>query len=79
MSVSEVSIQDGALFAESIRGLALQAHEMLQGSASEQEIRNLLEQIDGLEEAAGSHGSDELGRWLSSLRRVVEEQVMASI
>jgi hypothetical protein len=79
MSVSEVSSHDGVVFARSIRALARQAHEVLQRPSSDREVQNLLDRINGLEQAAGAQGSEELVRWLASLRRVVEEQVMAVI
>jgi hypothetical protein len=79
MSVSEVSSHDGVLFARSIRELARRAHEELQRPTSDRENQDLLDRIEDLEQVATAQGSEELSRWLASLRKIVEEQVMATI
>jgi hypothetical protein len=79
MSVFEVSSYDGVVFARSIRNLARRAHEVLQRPTSDREIQDLLDQVEDLEQEASTQGSEELSRWLASLRKIVEEQVMASI
>jgi hypothetical protein len=79
MSVSEVSSHDGVVFARSIRELARRAHARLQRPTSDREVQDLIDQIEDLELEVMAHGSEELSRWLASLRRIVEEQMMAPI
>jgi predicted membrane chloride channel (bestrophin family) len=79
MSVSEFSTQDGVSFARSIRSLARETRDLLRGSADCQEIQDLLDRIDRLEVVARTRQTEDLVRWLGSLRRVVEEQVMAAL
>jgi hypothetical protein len=79
MSVSEISPQDGVAFARSIRLIARDARDRLQGSTSNEQFVDLLDRIEWLEEQARVRQSDDLTRWLSSLRKKVEDQVMAAI
>ncbi len=79
MSVSEISFQDGVFFARSIRTLARDARKLLRDPTDSQEIQDLLDRIERLEEVARIRQTRELSLWLASLRRVVEEQVMAAL
>ncbi len=79
MSVSEVSGQDALIFARSIRVLARQVRLALRGPVVVEDFGRLLDRIDGLAAEAKVRQSDELGRWLASLRRIVEEQTYATV
>jgi hypothetical protein len=78
MSVCDRLDQDGVVFSRSIRALARQAREVIQGQSDEMELQDLLDRIETLEDEARSRGTDSVGRWLTSLRRLVEDQVLAS-
>lgn len=79
MSVSGVLLEDGVQFARSIRSLSRRVHHVLREPATDQEIQDLFDEIDRLEGEANARRTVELGRWLVSLRRFLEEQVLATI
>jgi hypothetical protein len=63
---------DGASLARSVRSVAVRAQRTLKRPANPDEARDLLEAIVTLENAAKARSYEDLGRWLSSLRRRVE-------
>ena len=70
---------DGVLIARSVRELARQARRTLALPFDESEIRELFESIESLERQLEPGTSADLGRWLASLRRCVEDQSLVSV
>ncbi len=79
MSVLEVSRFDGVSFARSIRELAQEVRDLIRLPSGDAEFQDVLDRIDRLEEVARSRKSEELVRWLVSLRRLVEEQSLVPV
>ena len=67
-----VAPYDGASLARSVRSIAVRAQRTLKRPANPGEARDLLEAIVSLESAAKVRSYEDLGRWLSNLRRRVE-------
>jgi hypothetical protein len=70
---------DGASLARSVRTLARQARQALAHPGDEAEARRLLEAIEGLERRVEPGTSKDLGRWLASLRRSVEDRLPTAV
>jgi hypothetical protein len=63
---------DGVSLARSVRSIAARAQRTLKRPADPGEARDLLDAIVALENAAKARSYEDLGRWLSSLRRRIE-------
>jgi hypothetical protein len=72
MPTELVAPDDGVALARSVRAIATRAQRTLKRPANPGEARELLDEIDTLEHAAKARSSEELSRWVSSLRDRIE-------
>jgi hypothetical protein len=72
MSEVQFPSLDGLVIARSVRELAHRAHLALVHHADEAEARELFGAIERLERQIEPEKAGDLGRWLASLRRRVE-------
>jgi hypothetical protein len=71
------SLADGVQLARSVRSLAIEARRVLGHPPNILEAQELLEHLDDLEEESRTRGSENLSNWLASLRKRLEDHVMA--
>jgi hypothetical protein len=79
MSAEDFSMTEGMEFAKSLRGVAKKARNVLEFPDDESSAREVLQAIGELEDEARLRHSEDLTRWLVSLRRLVEDQALASV
>ncbi len=78
MSVSEVTSPDGLTLASSVRSLARDVRDLFDRSTEDREWLELVDRIDRLQEVSRNRRSDDLSRWLASLRRMVADRELVS-
>ncbi len=78
MSVSEVTSPDGLTLASSVRCLARDVRDLFDRSTEDREWLELVDRIDRLQEVSRNRRSDDLSRWLASLRRMVADRELVS-
>jgi hypothetical protein len=72
--------QDGAALARSVRELARRARRVLDRPVEDEaEVRALFDEIERLERQLEPGTSEDLGRWLASLRRRVEVRLPTAV
>jgi hypothetical protein len=70
---------DGVQLARSVRSLAIEARHVLSHATNILEAQELLGLLDELEEESRTRRSEELSSWLASLRRRLEDHVLALV
>jgi hypothetical protein len=71
------SLADGVQLGRSVRSLAIEARRVLDQPTNILEVQQLLDFLDDLEEESRTLCSEDLSNWLASLRKRLEDHVMA--
>ncbi len=80
MSDEGLGNPDGVTLASSVRELARSARRVLERpTEDEQETRALFDAIESLERRLEPGTSEDLGRWLASLRRRIERRMPTAV